>query len=120
MPRLVKLRDVCHARSGDKGDTANIGVFVYDARHYPWLREQLTSDRVASYFRDVIAGPIERYELPKLGGLNFVLHRALGGGVSRSLMVDGHGKGYSSILLDMSVPAPPGRPRAHRRKASSR
>ena len=103
----VKLRDICHARSGDKGDTANIGLIAYDPAHYPWLVEHVTADAVAAHLGARVRGPVRRYELPKIGALNFAIEGALGGGVTRSLIIDGHGKGFSAILLDMEVAAPP-------------
>ncbi|MGL4291860.1 MAG: AtuA-related protein, partial [Phreatobacter sp.] len=86
------LRDLAHARSGDKGNISNIAVFAYDAADYPLLALHLTAARVAAHFSDILQGPVERYELPQLQALNFVLHGALGGGVTRSLALDAHGK----------------------------
>ena len=106
MGNRIRLRQLCHARSGDKGDIANIGLIVYDAAHYEWVKERVTAEAVASYLKDVADGPVERYELPKIGALNFVVHKALGGGVTRSLRIDAHGKGYSAILLEMEIDAP--------------
>ena len=100
----MKLREIAHARAGDKGNTSNIAVFVYDVRNYAMLEKHLTPERLAAHFRDAVKGPVVRYELPKLGGLNFVLEDALGGGVTRSLALDAHGKCMSSILLDLELP----------------
>lgn len=100
----MKLREIAHARAGDKGNISNIAVFVYDASHYPLIAQHLTPERVAAHFAGTVKGPVLRYELPKLGGLNFVLHDALGGGVTRSLALDAHGKCMSSILLDLELP----------------
>jgi hypothetical protein len=97
------LREIAHTRSGDKGDTANISVIAYDMADYELLRSQVTVERVQAFVGPVVRGPVERYELPRLGALNFVLHRALGGGVTRSLALDLHGKCLSSILLAMEI-----------------
>ena len=104
MPQ-IKLRDICHARSGDKGDTVNIGIACYDARDYPWLNQRLTVERVTAHFGRWVKGPAQRYELPRIAALNFVIEGALDGGVTRALMIDGHGKGYSTILLEMEFDA---------------
>jgi hypothetical protein len=106
LPQTIRLGELCHARSGDKNDIANVGVICFDPANYGWLKEALTEDVVRDYFGDRVKGPIERFELPKIGALNFMLHGALGGGVTRSLMVDGHGKGFSAIMLDIVVAAP--------------
>jgi hypothetical protein len=100
----MKLRHIAHARAGDKGDTSNIAVFVYEPSKYPLLLRHLTVERVAAHFAGTVKGPVIRYELPKLGGLNFVMHHALCGGVTRSLALDAHGKCMSSILLDLELP----------------
>ena len=107
MTSTIKLRDICHARSGDKGDTANIGLVAYDPAHYPWLVEHVTAEAVAAHLGVRVRGPVRRYELPKIDALNFVIEGALGGGVTRSLFIDGHGKGFSAILLDLEIPPPP-------------
>ena len=106
MANSIKLRDICHARSGDKGDTVNIGLIVYDPTHYEWVLEQVTADAVAEHVKDIAAGPVERYKLPKIGAMNFVVHKGLGGGVTRTLGIDGHGKAYGAILLEMEIEAP--------------
>lgn len=107
MASPVKLRDICHARSGDKGDIANIGLVAYDPAHYTWLAEHVTAAAVTAHLGARVKGPVRRYELANIGALNFVVEGALGGGVTRSLVLDGHGKGFSSILLDMEISAPP-------------
>ena len=99
----MKLADIAHSRSGDKGDTLNISLIAYDKRDYEFLRVVATSESVANYLRGFVRGGVERYELPQLGALNFVLHRALGGGVTRSLSLDRHGKTLSSVLLEMPI-----------------
>lgn len=107
MANRIKLRQICHSRSGDKADTVNIGLIVYDQIHYEWVKDRVTAEAVGEFLRDIPHGQIARYELPKIGALNFVVRNALGGGVSRSLMIDGHGKGFSAILLEMEIDAPP-------------
>ncbi len=102
----IQLVDLAHARSGDKGDTANVGVIVYDADHYPLLLEILTAERVKEHFGDMVRGPVERFELPNLGALNFLLHNALDGGGTVSLMNDAQGKVFSTALLRLEVEVP--------------
>ena len=97
--RRIQLVHLAHARSGDKGDTANVGVIAYDEAHYDLLREQVTAERVKNHFGEMVRGAVERYELPKLGALNFLLHGALGGGGTMSLMNDAQGKVFSTALL---------------------
>jgi hypothetical protein len=100
----MKLGTIAHSRTGDKGNTANISVIAYDPSDYPHLEEQVTAELVRAHFADVVAGEVVRYTLPKIGALNFVLHRALGGGVTRSLALDAHGKCLSSAILDLEIP----------------
>lgn len=100
----MKLRDLAHSRTGDKGNTSNISVIAYDPKNYAALRDYLTGARVQDHFKSVITGTVTRYELPLISALNFVLTGALGGGVTRSLALDAHGKALSSALLDMDVP----------------
>ncbi len=102
----MKLRELAHSRTGDKGNTSNISVIAYDARHYAHLCEHVTAARVKTHFSGVVQGDVQRYELPTIGALNFVMQRALGGGVTRSLALDAHGKALSSALLDLDIPAP--------------
>jgi hypothetical protein len=102
----VRLVDVAHARSGDKGDTANVGVIAFRPEWYPWLARTLTRDRVASHFAGVITGGVDRFELPNLNALNFLLHGALGGGGTLSLKTDAQGKVFSTALLRMVVDVP--------------
>lgn len=99
----MKLRHLAHARSGDKGDISNISVIAFDPVDYERLRRGVTPERVAVHLGARIRGPVLRYELPGLGALNFVLHEALGGGVTRSIALDPHGKCLSSCLLDLEV-----------------
>ena len=101
----MKLREIAHSRTGDKGNTSNISVIAFDAKHYPLLCEQVTADRVKAHFAGVVEGDVVRYELPNLAALNFVMSNALGGGVTRSLALDAHGKSLSSALLDLEIDA---------------
>ena len=103
----MKLRQIAHSRTGDKGNTSNISVIAYDERDYPRLLRHVTPERVKAHFGNVVAGDVIRYEMPSLGALNFVLHQALGGGVTRSLALDAHGKCLSSALLDLEIPDEP-------------
>ena len=100
----MKLGTLAHSRTGDKGDTANLSVIAYDPADYPHLEQYVTAERVKAHFADIVAGEVVRYTLPKIGALNFVLHRALGGGVTRSLALDAHGKCLSSAILDLEIP----------------
>jgi hypothetical protein len=99
----VKLREIAASRSGDKGDVSNICVFAYDPDDYHLLVERLTADRVRRHFGDLVQGQVTRYELPLVHGLNFVLDRALGGGVSMTLRADPHGKAFQSLVLDIEL-----------------
>lgn len=116
--RLVQLRELAHARSGDKGNTANVGLIALEPRYYPVLRREVTAARVARHFRGM-AGRVERYELPNLHALNFVLHDALDGGGTISLRTDAQGKVYSTALLRMEVRVRPGDLAAPRRARRS-
>jgi len=100
----MKLRELAHARAGDKGNVANISVIAHEPGDYAYLAEHVTTERVKAHFADIARGPVERYELPALAALNFVLHEALAGGVTRSLSLDPHGKSLSSCLLEMEIP----------------
>ncbi len=102
----VRLLDLAHARSGDKGDTANVGVIALRPEWYPLLERELTRDRVAAHFEGVIEGGVERFELPNLNALNFLLHGALDGGGTLSLKTDAQGKVYSTALLRMVLDVP--------------
>ena len=99
----MKLRDLAHARSGDKGDVSNISVIAYDASAYDRVRAALTPGRVKAHLRGIVRGEVRRYELPGLMALNFVLQGALGGGVTRSLALDAHGKCLSGLLLERDL-----------------
>ncbi len=102
----VQLVRIAHARSGDKGDTANVGVIAYDPAHYSILVDQLTSEAVKAHFGPMVAGKVERFELPNLDAINFLLHGALDGGGTQSLMNDAQGKVFSTALLRMAVEVP--------------
>jgi hypothetical protein len=97
------LRDIAHSRAGDKGDVSNISVIAYEAKHYAMLEKYLTAERVQTHLSDIALGEVVRYALPRLGALNFVLQKALGGGVTRSLALDAHGKCLSSALLSLEI-----------------
>ena len=99
----VKLTELAHARSGDKGDTANIGLIALSAELYPILVREVTAERVKQHFKGVCHGEVERFELPNLGALNFLLHESLGGGGTLSLMTDAQGKTFSTALLRMEI-----------------
>jgi hypothetical protein len=100
----MKLREIAHSRTGDKGNTSNISLIAYDERNYPLIERFVTAERVRAHFAEIVRGDVQRYELPQLGALNFVLRNALGGGVTRSLALDAHGKSLSSALLDLDLP----------------
>jgi hypothetical protein len=100
----MKLREIAHSRTGDKGNTSNISVIAFDEKCYPVLERHVTAERVRAHFAEIAHGEVTRYELPKIGALNFVLRDALGGGVTRSLALDAHGKGLSSAILDLEIP----------------
>jgi hypothetical protein len=102
----VRLLDIAHARSGDKGDTANVGVIAMRPEWYDVLATYVTRDRVAKHFAGVITGGVDRYELPNLGALNFLLHGALDGGGTLSLKTDAQGKVFSTALLRLVLDVP--------------
>jgi len=99
----VSLLKLSHARSGDKGDTANVGLIALKDEYYPVLVREVTAEKVKEHFGPMVKGEIERFELPNLGALNFLLHESLGGGGTLSLMTDAQGKTFSTALLRMSV-----------------
>jgi hypothetical protein len=99
----MTLRDIAHARTGDKGDICNISLIVFDPRDYPRIAERVTLERVRAHFAGIVQGDITRFELPHLWALNFVMTSALGGGVTRSLALDAHGKSLSSLLLTLEI-----------------
>lgn len=101
----MRLGELAHARSGDKGDISNISLIAFDPADFERLKAAVTPERVKAHFGARVGGTVERYELPNLAALNFVLHQALAGGVTRSLALDSHGKSLSSALLDMEIDA---------------
>ena len=103
---MIRLAQIAHARSGDKGNHANIGVVAYTAAGFEHLRLHLTAERVAEYFAGLGATRIERFELPKIWALNFVLYNALAGGASQSLRIDSQGKLLGTAILDLPLPPP--------------
>jgi hypothetical protein len=102
----VRLVDIAHARSGDKGDTANVGLIALRPEWYDLIANEVTRERVTEHFRGMIEGEVERYELPNLNALNFLLHGALDGGGTLSLKTDAQGKVYSTALLRMTIDVP--------------
>ena len=102
----VRLLELAHARSGDKGNTANVGLIVYDEVDYPIILKEVTSDRVKNHFKGLVTGPVERFALDNLHAVNFLLHGALDGGGTVSLMTDAQGKVFSTALLRMRINVP--------------
>lgn len=102
----VRLVELAHARSGDKGDTVNVGVIARDPKDYEFLKHTLTVERVKEHFGELVKGKVERFEMPNIGALNFLLHEALDGGGTVSLMTDAQGKTFSTALLRMWVERP--------------
>lgn len=102
----MKLRELAHARTGDKGSVVNISVIAYHQADYPYLASHLTARVVADFFSGLVAGPVDRYELESLGALNFVLHGAIETGVTRTLALDAHGKSLSGAMLNIDLPGP--------------
>ena len=99
----VELLKLAHARSGDKGDTANVGVIALKDEFYPLLVREVTQEKVKEHFGEMVKGDVERFELPNLKALNFLLHESLGGGGTLSLMTDAQGKTFSTALLRMKI-----------------
>lgn len=99
----ISLREIAHARAGDKGNTSNISLWAKDPADYPLIVDQVTAEAVKAHFGDQVGGTVTRHELPHLHGLNFVMTEALSGGVNGSLNLDGHGKSWSALLLSMEV-----------------
>ncbi|MBA2495341.1 MAG: hypothetical protein H0V31_11680 [Acidobacteria bacterium] len=102
----IELLKLAHARSGDKGDTANVGVIALKDEFYPLLVREVTAEKVKEHFGAIVKGDVERFELPNLGALNFLLHESLGGGGTLSLMTDAQGKTFSTALLRMKIDIP--------------
>ena len=105
-PTRIRLGDIAHCRSGDKGNRANIGVVADDDEAYDWLRLRLTADAVAAFLRPMGIGDVVRYELPKIRAFNFVIARALAGGASRSLRLDTQGKALGTALMELELESP--------------
>jgi hypothetical protein len=97
------LRDIAHSRAGDKGNRSTISVIAYDIKDFPAIEKSITAERVRAHYAGIVKGRVERFVVPQLGALNFVLHDALGGGVTRSLALDAHGKCLSSAILAMPI-----------------
>jgi hypothetical protein len=100
----MMLREIAHGRAGDKGDISQISIIAHDKADYALLARTLTAERVQAFFGGIVWGDVARYEMPGLGALNFVMQKALGGGVTRSLALDAHGKCLASVLLGMELP----------------
>lgn len=103
---MKKLQDIAIARSGDKGNRATLSVIARDLAHYPLLQSLLTAETVQAHYRGIVQGGVQRFLLPHLGAVHFVMDQALGGGVTRSLALDAHGKTLSAAILDMAIPDP--------------
>lgn len=99
----MRLWDIAHSRTGDKGNISNISLIAYDSKDYELLKDRVTAEKVKEHFRGIVKGDVVRYELPNIYALNFVMQAALGGGVTRSLSLDMHGKALSSYLLNMEI-----------------
>lgn len=99
----MKLWEIAHSRTGDKGNISNISLIAYDIKDFEMIKEKVTAEKVKEWFKDIVKGDVIRYEIPQLGAFNFVMYDALGGGVTRSLAIDKHGKSLSSYLLDMEI-----------------
>ena len=97
------LREIAHSRAGDKGNRSTISVIAYDIKDFPAIEKSITAERVRAHYAGIVKGRVERFVVPQLGALNFVLHDALGGGVTRSLALDAHGKCLSSAILAMPI-----------------
>jgi hypothetical protein len=103
MGNKVKLREIAHSRTGDKGDISNISVICYNEADYELIKAKVTVDVVKEFFSEIVKGDVVRYELPNIAALNFVMYKALGGGVTRTLNLDLHGKTLSSALMDLEI-----------------
>jgi hypothetical protein len=100
---MIVLKDIAHARSGDKGDICNICIYARKPEYYQIIKEEVTEEKVKGHFKDLVKGPVKRYELPQLHGFNFVLYNALDGGATRSLRLDTLGKTMAAALLRMEI-----------------
>ena len=99
----MKLKEVAHSRTGDKGDISNISLIAYEEKFYPLLKEKVTAERVKEYFSEICMGEVVRYDIDSLCSMNFVMDKTLGGGVTRSLSLDKHGKSLSMAQLEMEI-----------------
>jgi hypothetical protein len=99
----IKLKNICHGRSGDKGDAANIGLIAYKKEDYELINREVTAERVKDFFKGICEGEVERFEMPNINALNFILHNTLGGGGTVSLKLDAQGKTLASALLKMEI-----------------
>ncbi len=99
----IQLKEICHGRSGDKGDAANIGLIAYKKEDYELIKKQVTAERVKEFFKGICLGEVERFEMPNINALNFLLHNTLGGGGTVSLKLDAQGKTLASALLKMEI-----------------
>ena len=99
----MKLRTIAHSRSGDKGTIINVSLIVFEPRHYPLIVREVPAERVKAHFAELATAQVVRFELPLIGALNFVIHGVAGGGVTRTLALDAHGKSFSSALLEMEI-----------------
>ena len=102
----IQLIKIAHARSGDKGDTANVGIIALEPEYYEIIKEQVTVERVKEHYGEMVKGDVERFEMPNIGALNFLLHHALGGGGTETLKHDAQGKTYSTSMLRMMIDVP--------------
>lgn len=100
----MKLREIAHSRTGDKGNTSNISVIAYKPEDYDFIKQHVTAERVKEHFAEIVQGEVVRYEMPNVGALNFVMYQALGGGVTRTLALDIHGKSLSSAMMNLDIP----------------
>ena len=107
------LREIAHARAGDKGNISNVSVIAYDPKDFPLLEQYVTVERVKAHLSGIVRGDVVRYALPSIGALNFVMHDALAGGVTRSLALDAHGKTLSFALLSLDIPITKQHPENH-------
>ncbi|MBK8380843.1 MAG: hypothetical protein IPL16_02895 [Ignavibacteria bacterium] len=99
----IQLKEICHGRSGDKGDAANIGLIAYNKDSYELIKKEVTAEKVQKYFKDICLGEVLRYEMPNINALNFILNNTLGGGGTVSLKLDAQGKTLASALLKMEI-----------------
>ena len=100
----MKLREIAHSRTGDKGNISNISVIAHNPKQYSIIKKYVTVEKVTELFSEIVKGEVVRYELPNIGALNFILYSALGGGVTRTLSLDAHGKSLSSALMNLEIP----------------